>query len=426
MSKKGLSRLIVPISLVVALALGTPLLSGCLPGAPAAPPTEVQPIKIGAPLPLTGWAAADGTGYYQGLTFAVAEINAKGGLLGRPVEIVLFDTKDFAPETLKLAADQLVGVDKVDMASGGWAGWGGDVIAFGKYDPPFFMYDGATTSLETIALPDNSNVFQGSLPEVDSGRSAWNFLKALPYEYPNNKIALIGTDDAWGTGFVESLRDLALADGWEVPIYEIVPYGVMEWGPILSKVRAEEPALLHIEIVSPPDVIAFFRQFMEDPTPTLLSYGYSMAPPDFIMEMGTEADGIVGWPGGYVAFPAPTPEVAEWLDSFVYKFGNPPAGGAPWMYNSFMMWAEAVRQVGDPTDYDAIVQWLKDTPFQSMPGMRTINFDERNVVPFEEFADVWAQVQGGEFKTLYHHVYGNPYVDYEGKSYEFLIPRWIE
>lgn len=96
------------------------------------------------------------------------------------------------------------------------------------------------------------------------------------------------------------------------------------------------------------------------------------------------------------------------------------------MYNSFMMWAEAVRQVGDPAEHDAIVQWLKDTPFQSMPGMRTINFDERHVIPYAEFPDVWAQVQGGKFYTLYHKVYGNPYVDYEGNSYEFQIPSWLE
>ena len=427
MKRKVLLRFVVPIALVVALAIGTSLMSGCLGPAVKAPPEEVLPIKVGAPLPLTGWAAADGQGYYQGLTFAVDEINAKGGLLGRPVEIILFDTKDFAPETLKLAADQLVVSNGVDMASGGWSGWGGDVQAFGKYDIPYFEYDGSESSLLAIAEPGNENVFQGSDNEYNSGVDSWNFMMELPYEFPNNKVALIGTDDAWGTGVVEGIRDLALANGWEVPIYEIVPYGTVEWGTILTKVREENPSWLHLEVVSPPDIIAFFNQFMEDPTPTILNYGYSMSPPDFMLQMGSKADGIVGWAGGYVGFPPPTQEVADWFAAFELKSGNLPSAGAPWMYESFMMWAEAVRQVGDPTEYDDIVDWIENNKFQAMPGFRTLNLsvENRHTTPHAEFAGVWAQVQGGEFKTLYHHVYGNPYVDYEGNSYEFQIPSWI-
>ena len=429
MKRRSLLKLIFGFSLVVVLAVSIPLMSGCTSptAAPEPTPTPGEPIKIGAPLPLTGWAAADGQGYYQGLTFAVDEINAQGGLLGRPIEVVLFDTKDFAPETLKLAADQMVGVDRVDMASGGWSGWGGDVTAFGKYDIPYFEYDGSESSLQTIILPGNNNVFQGSDNEYTSGQGAWEAMLRLPYEYPNNKVALIGTDDAWGTGVVEGIRDLALENGWEVPIYEIVPYGTVEWGTILAKVRKEEPAWLHLEVVSPPDIIAFFNQFMEDPTPTLLNYGYSMSPPDFGLQMGADADGILGWAGGYVGFPPPTQEVADWFAAFELKFGNEPSAGAPWMYNSFMMWAEAVRQVGDPADHDAVVAWLETNVFQSMPGMRVINFGERHVTPHAEFAGVYVQIQdGGQWNCLYHNVYGNPYVDYQGNSYEFQIPSWIE
>ncbi len=432
MKRKSLLRRVIPISLVVALAIGVPLMSGCLPGAPAAPPTGVQPIKIGAPLPLTGWYAGDGRGYYQGLTYAVDEVNAKGGLLGRPIEVILYDTKDIAPETLRLAADQLVGVDKVEMASGGWSGWGGDVYAFGKYDIPYFMYDGSETALQAIIEPGNNNVFQGSDNEYTSGVGVWEMMSWLEkegkYQYPNNKVALISSDDYWGTGVIEGIRDLAEKAGWEVPVYEVVPYGTVEWGTILAKVQSAEPAWLHIEIVSAPEVISFYNQFTAlDPIPqTLLSYGYSMSPPDLLETMGAEADGIIGMSGGYFPFPPATAEAAEWLDSFVYKFGNPPAGGAPWMYNSFMMWAEAVRQVGDPAEHDAIVSWLENNTFQAMPGFRTLDFNERHVTPHSKVQLVEVQVQGGKRYTLYHDVFGDPYVDYQGNSYDFMTPWWIE
>lgn len=451
MEKKGLLRLVVPISLVIALGIGAPLMSGCLgkpavappevppevapPEAPPveappeAPPAEVVPIKVGAPLPMTGWYAGDGRGYFQGITSAVDELNAQGGLLGRPIEMILYDTKDIAPETLRLASDQLVAVDGVDMANGGWSGWGGDIYAFGKYDIPYFCYDGAESSLQAIMEPGNNNCFQGSDNEYNSGVDAWEFMVNLPYEYPNNKVALISSDDYWGTGVIEGIRDLAEANGWEVAVYEVVPYGTVEWGTILAKIQAAEPAWLHIEIVSAPEVVSFYNQFtaLDDIPQTLLCYGYSLGPPDVMQTMGTDADGIVGWAGGYFGFPPATPETAEWLDRFMYKFGNPPSAGAPWMYNSTMMWAEAVRQVGDPTEYDAIVDWIENNKFQAMPGFRTLNLsvENRHVTPHAEFAGVYVQVQGGEFYTLYHNVYGDPYVDYEGNSYDFQIPWWI-
>ena len=46
------------------------------------------------------------------------------------------------------------------------------------------------------------------------------------------------------------------------------------------------------------------------------------------------------------------------------------------------------------------------------------------------YEDDWAlahgQMQDGEFRCLFHEQWGTPYVDYQGKSYPFIIPRWIE
>ena len=96
------------------------------------------------------------------------------------------------------------------------------------------------------------------------------------------------------------------------------------------------------------------------------------------------------------------------------------------MYEAFMMWAEAVRQVGDPTDYDAIVQWMEDNSYQAMPGMRVLEFDERHTTSEQNHPITHVQVQNGEWHMLFHKVFGDPYVDYQGKSYEFQVPPWIK
>ncbi|MDA3790495.1 MAG: ABC transporter substrate-binding protein, partial [Desulfobacula sp.] len=78
-----------------------------------------ETIKVGAPLCLTGAYAADGLGYLRGIETAVNEINGTGGLLGKELEIVKFDTQELAPERVMQAAGYLIGQKKVDSIHGG-------------------------------------------------------------------------------------------------------------------------------------------------------------------------------------------------------------------------------------------------------------------------------------------------------------------
>lgn len=421
-------RVTVGVTFVAALVLGMALTGGCR----AAPTGEVTPIKVGGIYALTGYMAEDAVAPKHGFEMAVADINADGGLLGRPLEIHMYDIGDFAPETEMLAADELVQGTGVNVVIGGWSGWGQDVEAFGRYDVPTFLYDFADSTTEALRAPGNDNCFHTGEGEIAYSIWHWNyFLMNLPYEWPNKKLALIGADDSWGRGVVDTMTELGEEQGWEVVVSEIVPYGTTEWGPILAKIRATEPALLVYEVPSATDEITFFRQFMLDPTPTIIDYGWSMSVVGFMREMGEEANGLLGMPGGFIALPPPTPEVADWVERYMEKYGSVSGdcintGCADVTYTSTMMWAEAVRQVGDPTNYDAIIQWIKDTPYQAMPGMRVYDFVEPNILLEEQHQQGCAQVQDGQFYVLYHIVYGDPYVDYQGKSYSFQVPPWME
>ncbi|GGQ86565.1 branched-chain amino acid ABC transporter substrate-binding protein [Couchioplanes azureus] len=94
---------------VVTLAVG-----GC-----AAPdqPAAAEPIRIGALLPLSGGNAPSGQADVAAARLAVDEVNAAGGLLGRPVELVV---KDDAcdPATAVIAANELVAADVVASVGG--------------------------------------------------------------------------------------------------------------------------------------------------------------------------------------------------------------------------------------------------------------------------------------------------------------------
>lgn len=424
MKKNRPLNLLRVILLIVSLVITLPLVADC---------KDVTPLKIGAPIPRTGPYVANAVAFDRAITFAVEELNAKGGVLGRPLEIVYFDTVDIAPERVELAANAL-NAEGVVSAHGGWSGAGGDVKSFGKYDFPYFMND-CSQSSKSVMLEnpkEYANVFMVGDIEKSYAREYFNGMEALEkdfgYKYPNKNIALIAAPDPWSQGIQTGIVEVAKEKGWNVVMRETVPYGTVEWGPIMAKLRALKPApaWLQVEIISPREVVTFFRAFMKKPTNTLLNYGYSGNSPEFMSMMGKDADGIILASGMYLPVPPPTKEAQDWLVKFEKKFHAFPSASTPSVYNGVIAWAQAVEAVGNATDYDAINKYLATHTFEAIPGI-PFSFaggDSDHIVEHPYSVMPQAQIQGGSFKTLYWK--GERYTDYQGKSYKFIVPRWIK
>ena len=79
-----------------------------------------QPITIGFGMALTGPLAANGKQALLGMKIWEEEINAKGGLLGRPVKLVFYDDQS-NPSTVPGIYTKLIDVDKVNLVVGGYA-----------------------------------------------------------------------------------------------------------------------------------------------------------------------------------------------------------------------------------------------------------------------------------------------------------------
>ena len=92
----------------------TALLSAGLVGQAGA-----QTIKIGVNEPLTGPFAASGTYVVNGAKIAADEINAKGGVLGKKIELVIEDNKS-NPTEAAAVAEKLITADKVPVIMGAW------------------------------------------------------------------------------------------------------------------------------------------------------------------------------------------------------------------------------------------------------------------------------------------------------------------
>lgn len=380
-------------------------------------------IPIGVPIPMTGWAAGSGADYFNGIKMSVDEINQSGGLLGKQIEIIRFDSKGFEPEIVMQAADYLCGQKNVASVHAGWAGWGQDVRAYGKYDAPFFADDGSQAAVNVFREDPKKyyNIYQLTPTAPDQAASMFRALTNLPYKYPNKKLVIINTDDSWGLEIKNTMVESFEKIGWKVAKQETVPYGTNEWGVILSQIRRIKPALIHFEIASGQENITFFRQFMKRPTNSIVSLGWGITPREVVNALGTKADGLIGeMPAGLPGPTGPNKAGQAWLEKWKRLYNYQVPAGAWITYTAVKAWAHAVTQVGDAYDFKAVNKYIKENGYEAEQGL--IKWDGDNVAHAQLGSPiVHYQVQGGELRAIFTDPPLKPY-----PHGTFVKPRWIK
>ena len=382
-----------------------------------------ETIPVGVPLAMTGAYTGSGDDYFKGIKMAIDEINEGGGLLGKQLEIIRYDSKEFAPEVVMQGADYLCGQKKVASVHAGWAGWGQDVRAYGKYEVPFFADDGSQAAVDVFREDPAkySNIYQITDVGVEQAKSMFRVLMALPYEYPNKKVVIINTDDSWGVEVGDTLVKNFSSTGWKVAKRETVPYGTNEWGAILTRIRRIKPSLIHIEIPSAQENITFFQQFIKKPTNSIISLGWGITPREVVEILGKKADGIVGeMPTGLPGPVAPNAAGQAWIDKYVGLYKHQIPAGSWATYTGVMAWANAAKAVGDAYDFKAVNKYLQTNGYEGHQGL--IKWDKDNVLRAQPAAPVvHYQVQNGELAAIFTDPPTKAY-----KDSKFNVPRWIK
>jgi len=380
-------------------------------------------IKVGGAFSLTGDYAGSGINWFKGAQMAVEELNASGGVLGKQLEFVMFDNQDFAPEVVMQGADYLMGQKKIAILVAGWAGAGADVRAYGKYDAPTFLDDGsdAATDVYKQNPEKHYNVYQIATVASAQASSAFEVMMKIPYEYPNKKVVLINTDDAWGSEIGNEHARRFKEIGWKISLHEVVPYGINEWGPILTKIRRIKPAVISFEIAASQEPITFVRQFLKKPTNSIVNLGWCITPLEVVNTLGKTADGVLGNMSSNVPKPiGPNPEAQAWLDRYIKRFNHDIGNGSYGIYACVMWWAKAAEAVGDAYDFKAINKYIQTVPYKGVVG--DIVMGENNTIHPQPGAPMTHyQVQNGKLVTIFIDPPVEPYLDYK-----FIKPRWIK
>ena len=255
-----------------------------------------EPIPVGQAGPTTGFAAADGIEFKNGLTLACEEINAMGGILGRPLEPYFEDTKEMGDATNVQAVQRLIDRHSVHAILNGYNVGGGSAIqeVIADSDIIYVHYD-TTIGHNNLIKSDPERYygsFQGDPAEYWYGPGYLKFMQQLEeagkWKRANNKMAIITSAGVYSVNIANALKDTGKDYGWEISLFETVNVPISEWGPTLAKIRQDPPGAIAITHFYPQDLAQFMVQFVPNPTPSLIYMQYGPTLPAF-REIGKEA-----------------------------------------------------------------------------------------------------------------------------------------
>jgi ABC-type branched-subunit amino acid transport system substrate-binding protein len=361
---------------------------------------SAETIKVGAPIPQTGPFASDGTVMDKAIKLAVDEINKSGGLLGKQLEVLIFDIGDLTPDKLQASAANLIDRNKVDMLITGYGGFGPDIPAFCPYDVPYIHLDAFTSVIELMNSMGCTNIFNISDIEAAYGRALFDQMMTLGHDFLNKKLAIVHGPYEWESGLTQAMAEKAKAAGWEIVLQEEVPYESAQWPSILSKIRGANPGFIHIEVLDPSLTNTFIQQYLENPVKgALINAGYAASIPAFGEVITTgDVDGVLG-----LTLSAHIPGADG--DAFIERWRaayneDPPYGIAAVLYDGVYMWAEAVKKVGSATDYNAVNKAILGSAYNGLTGVLDLN--DRYLIPTNDDTQpsFLLQVQGKQLKPI--------------------------
>jgi branched-chain amino acid transport system substrate-binding protein len=251
-----------------------------------------EPIRIGAAMALTGDFSPDSELVYDGYEFAVDVINQAGGInVGgqmRLIELVVRDDGSDREVSARLL-EQLIAEDEVDLLLAPWGSGNTNAVApiNERYGRPMIAPLAASDSI----WEQGYDYLFGMLPlGSDNERPMVQMAQELGAE----RIALITTDDLFPGLAHEGAVDEAETLGLEVVLNEIYPPGTVDVGPLITRLQDAEPDFV-IAPVDVADAIVLIRQLKErDYRPPGLALSGATFVPDFLDNVGDDAEGLFG------------------------------------------------------------------------------------------------------------------------------------
>jgi branched-chain amino acid transport system substrate-binding protein len=324
--------------------------SGLVLGAPAIVRSQSGPIKLGSVLDNSGNLDIYGKPMVMATTLAVEELNAAGGLLGRKIQAIQYDTQSDIALYTKFA-QQLSRDDKVDVVHGGITSASREAIrqTFRRSNTLYFynvLYEGGVCDRNCFVTGTTPG--QAVEPIVDHALKKWG-----------KKVYILAADYNYGQITAKWLQHYVKQRGGAVADTGFFPLDVSDFGSTIAKIQQAGPNWVVSALVGGAHM-SFYRQWassgMNRKIP-LASTTFGVGNEHLALSPA-EGDGILI--AGNYSQEAASPANKNFLSKWAKRFGDTKIVHeiAVSQYQGIMLWAEGVKKAGS-LNRDALLKALE-------------------------------------------------------------------
>jgi len=354
-----------------------------------------KPIKIGGSLPLTGIYSETAKWIERGYRYWADEINKKGGLLGRPVELIIYDDESDVDKA-RMYLEKAITVDHVDLILGGYPGTAcvAQMAVAEKYHMVYISMGGHLWSFE-----QGYQYCFGGPPLMGQWWAIGflEFLKSLPPDERPKKAAILVMDNVIGWSCWESVMGkhevgrrgsgewvdigIGLDDlGIEVVLEEAysLPTTYETILSLVAKAKASGADVL-FTLSFFDDGVMTIRACKElDYEPKAIFQGVGTLIPAWVEELGKDGDYVFSGTMLHWKLPYVKDERPDLIEYCRKTWGIDPPLYFLFGYCWMQVLQQAVEGVGR-IDHDAMKDWLRTHEIHTIAG--TFTFDEKGLPP---------------------------------------------
>ena len=350
----------------LAAAIAAATLAGTASAAFAA-----DPIKFGFGMQLTGALAGNGKAALVGAQIWAEETNAKGGLLGRPVELVVYDDQS-NPGLVPGIYTKLLDVDKVDFLLANNTNQTMPAMPIAMQRNRVMMGMFALAVNEQFKYPRYFQI-QPYGPNGKDALSRGFFVNAMKLDPKPKSIALVGSDAEFSKNALEGARRIAKELGLTIVYDQVYPPTTVNFTPVLKAIQARQPDLVFIGSY-PSDTVGMIRTAREIKLEPM-AFGGGMVGTQYAaikQQLGPELNNVISFEQ-YI--PEPTVKFAG-IEEFLVKYqarakeqGTDPLGYyvPAFIYSAFQVLGEAVTKTGG-IDQNKVADYIHATQFSTLVG----------------------------------------------------------
>ena len=220
-----------------------------------------EPIKIGYSMALTGGLAPNGKSALLAQKIWEEDVNAKGGLLGRPVKLVYYDDQS-NPSTVPGIYTKLLDVDKVDLIVGAYA-----TAMLAPAMPIVIQKKKTFIGLLGLAVNTEFNYpnYFAMIPSGPDAKPAFTkgfFDIAMTQNPKPQTVAIVAADQEFSRNAADGARENAKAAGLKVVYDKNYPPSTTDYAPIVRAIQAANPDVV-VVCSYPPDSVGIVRAVNE-------------------------------------------------------------------------------------------------------------------------------------------------------------------